>query len=312
VRAIALHTDVIATTSAIWQTNCVAVRSGEESFLIDSPILPAELDALPTLFEQVGFLPPRGLLATHGDWDHLLGRLAFPGLALGCAESTATRMRSAPGEAQRELRDFDEELSIDRPRPLALGAVQELPVPGRCGIGELELELHPAAGHTEDGMAIWIPWGRVLVVGDYLSAVELPSLAEHRGALAGVPPTAAASSPAGGAASPPAAGGAASSPAGGVALPPAAGGAASSPAGGALGAYRATLERLRPLAQSAAHVVPGHGPILDAARALDVLEEDLAYLLALQERGADAELPPGRRTRVQRARHAENVARAQP
>jgi hypothetical protein len=57
-------------------------------------------------------------------------------------------------------------------------------------------------------------------------------------------------------------------------------------------------------------VVPGHGPILDAARALDVLEEDLAYLLALQERGADAELPRGRRTRIQRARHAENVARA--
>jgi hypothetical protein len=50
--------------------------------------LPDELDGLPALLEQAGF-GFSGLLATHGDWDHLLGRLAFPGAALGCAETTA-------------------------------------------------------------------------------------------------------------------------------------------------------------------------------------------------------------------------------
>ena len=60
-----------------------------ETFLIDSPVLPDELDALPALLEQARFPAPSGLLATHGDWDHLLGRLAFPGVALGCAQSTA-------------------------------------------------------------------------------------------------------------------------------------------------------------------------------------------------------------------------------
>ena len=49
-------------------------------------------------------------------------------------------------------------------------------MPGHCGIGERELELHPADGHTEDGMAVWIPWTRVLVAGDYLSPVEIPML----------------------------------------------------------------------------------------------------------------------------------------
>ena len=72
--------------------------------MIDSPVLPDELDALPALLEQAGFPAPSGLLATHGDWDHLLGRLAFPGVALGCAESTAERLPRSPGEAQRELR----------------------------------------------------------------------------------------------------------------------------------------------------------------------------------------------------------------
>jgi glyoxylase-like metal-dependent hydrolase (beta-lactamase superfamily II) len=203
VRAVALHPDVLVATSAVLQVNCVIVRGpvagegetlgpsqptggsegpvvgprpGGETFVIDSPVLPDELDALGTLLEQSGFPPPSGLLATHGDWDHLLGRLAFPGVALGCAESTAERMRASPGAAQRELRAFDKDLLIERPRPLALGQVQALPVPGRCGIGDRELELHPAEGHTADGMAILIGWARVLVAGDYLSTVEPPTL----------------------------------------------------------------------------------------------------------------------------------------
>ncbi len=309
-RVLALHPDVLVATSAIWQTNCVVVRGamdahgggalegtasggagvedlgsegegrgreggggGYETFVVDSPILPGELDALPALLEQVGFPSPGGLLATHGDWDHLLGPLAFGGAALGCAQSTAERMRGTPGEAQRELRAFDEQYLIERPRPLTLGAVQELPVPGRCGLGGRELELHPAEGHTEDGMAVWVPWARVLLAGDYLSSAEIPT-------LGGAP------------------------------------GACSRPAsvrqahGSALEAYLATLERLRPLVAGAEHVVPGHGPVLDATGALAVLEEDLAYLAALGARGAEAELPRGRRSAFQRGLHRENAARA--
>jgi glyoxylase-like metal-dependent hydrolase (beta-lactamase superfamily II) len=213
-RAVSLHPDVIVVTSAVLHVNCVIVRgalgangardpadeqarrseqagdreqTGEteqasdreqtgETFVIDSPVLPDELDALPGLLEQVRFPAASGLLATHGDWDHLLGRLAFPGVALGCAESTAQRLRDSPGEAQRELRSFDEALLIQRRRPLALGSVQALPVPGRCDIADRELELHLGDGHTPDGMAVLIPWARVLVAGDYLSEVELPTM----------------------------------------------------------------------------------------------------------------------------------------
>ena len=57
--------------------------------------VPDELELLPALLEQSRFRFS-GLLATHGDWDHLLGRLAFPGAALGVAETTAARL-SAPG-----------------------------------------------------------------------------------------------------------------------------------------------------------------------------------------------------------------------
>lgn len=174
-RVVTLHPDVLVATSRVYQTTCTAIRSGEEGVVVDSPIFPDELEVLPAVLERAGF-PVSGLLATHGDWDHMLGRLAFPGAALGVAETTAAALTGAPGAVQRELRAFDEDHYVQRPVPLSLGQVQALPAPGHVGLGEHELELQPADGHTADGMALWAPWARVLVCGDYLSPVEIPTL----------------------------------------------------------------------------------------------------------------------------------------
>jgi glyoxylase-like metal-dependent hydrolase (beta-lactamase superfamily II) len=175
VRAVGLHADVIVATSRVYQTTCTLVRSAGEAFCIDSPVLPDELEILPAVADQAGFTVV-GLLATHADWDHLLGRYAFPEAPLGCSETTAARLVNEPGAAQRALRDFDESFYVQRPRPLSLPSAQQLPVPGKLEVGERDLELQPAEGHTEDGMAVWIPWARVLVCGDYLSPVEIPML----------------------------------------------------------------------------------------------------------------------------------------
>ena len=161
-------------TSSLWQTNAVAVRSGDEAMLIDSPVFPDELELLPEMLRQAGFAPV-GLLATHGDWDHLLGRLAFPEASLGVAESTAMRIRSEPGVAQKDLRDADRRHYVKRDKPLSLGSYQSLPVPGKLELGSGEIELYPAEGHTEDGMALFARWCGLLVVGDYLSDVEAPT-----------------------------------------------------------------------------------------------------------------------------------------
>ncbi len=175
-RVLAIHADVIVFISRVWQTTCTAVRAGEEGFVLDSPVYPDELEALPAVLEQAGF-PVSGLLVTHGDWDHLLGRLAFPDRSLGCAEATAARLAAEPGAAQRELRAFDEEHYVTGRAPLALAGIQGLPVPGRLELGaDRELELHPAGGHTDDGVAYWFGWLELLVCGDYLSPVEIPMI----------------------------------------------------------------------------------------------------------------------------------------
>ena len=179
-RALAVHRDVVVVTSRMWQTNATVLRSGEEALLVDAPYFPDELDALPALLEQAGFRVD-ALLATHADWDHLLGRLAYPGLALGVGEASAERLRGEPGVAQLRLREVDAEHYVERDRPLALGTWQSLPVPGYVGVGAEELELHPAEGHTADGTAVWAPWAGVLACGDYLSPVEIPMLSPGGG-----------------------------------------------------------------------------------------------------------------------------------
>ena len=176
-RAVALHEDVIAVTSRAYATGSVLVRSGGEAFLVDSPVFPDELEILPGIAAQSQFNVV-GVLATHADWDHLLGRYSFPEAPLGMAESSAARLINEPGAAQRKLREFDEELYVTRPAPLSLPGSQRLDTPGYIDIGEQTLEVHPADGHTVDGMAIWVPWARVLIAGDYLSPVEIPMISE--------------------------------------------------------------------------------------------------------------------------------------
>lgn len=266
-RALALATDVIVFVSDVWQTTSTAVRGGDEGFLIDSPVYPEELRALPDVLERAGF-PVSGLLATHGDWDHLLGRLAFSGASLGCAESTAARLAAEPGDAQRRLRAFDDEHYVDGRAPLALGSLQALPVPGRLELGPThppthpptrpghELELFAADGHTADGAAYWMPWLSVLICGDYLSGVEIPMLSP----------------------------------------------------GGSIDAYIATLERLAPLIESADWVIPGHGAPLDRGRALEIYSEDRTYLGQLADNPGQSAPPRSRAGNAQRRIHAANIA----
>jgi glyoxylase-like metal-dependent hydrolase (beta-lactamase superfamily II) len=189
-RVVSVHRDAIVVTSRIWQTNAVALRAGGEAMLVDSPYFPDELEALPGLLAGAGF-EPDALIATHADFDHVLGRLAFPGLALGLGEPSVERLHREPGAAQRELRDHDARFYVERTGPLALGQVQTLPVPGSVELGDEEIELHPADGHTADGMALFARWCGLLCPGDYLSNVEIPmvvSLSDYRATLARLAP----------------------------------------------------------------------------------------------------------------------------
>ncbi len=58
-------------------------------------------------------------------------------------------------------------------------------------------------------------------------------------------------------------------------------------------------------------IVPGHGSPHSRERALELLDEDVTYLDAL-EAGGDVKLPAGRETKAQRSIHAKNLGRVAP
>ena len=174
-KAVGLHPDVVVVTSRFWQTTCTLVRSGEEAFCIDSPVLPDELEILPSIAEQARF--------------RVVGLLRHP-RATWTTSSAATRSRtrrwasaSRPRSACRPSRGACSGAARLRRGVLhrARRAAVDAGAAGAAGAGPVRdrrrgARAAPAPGHTADGMAIWIPWARVLVCGDYLSPVEIPWL----------------------------------------------------------------------------------------------------------------------------------------
>ena len=158
----------------MWQTNAVALRAGERGDADRLALLPGRARGAARACwrgrasSRTRWWPPTPTTTTCSAGSRSRSWRS------GMGEPSVMRLHQEPGAAQRELRDKDAELYVERPRPLALGHVQALPVPGSIELGSEELELHPAEGHTPDGMAVMARWCGVLCVGDYLSNVEIP------------------------------------------------------------------------------------------------------------------------------------------
>jgi glyoxylase-like metal-dependent hydrolase (beta-lactamase superfamily II) len=142
--------------------------------VIDSPIFPEELESVPSLLLDSGFTTENvRLFSTHGDWDHLLGSIMFPKARTWCGESTIARLADAPDELETMMREFDEMFYVDRTKP-TLDKLDGMPVPGELAFGSEAITLIQSDGHTRDGTTVLLGKANVLVVGDYVSPVEIP------------------------------------------------------------------------------------------------------------------------------------------
>ncbi|HEV2811708.1 MAG TPA: MBL fold metallo-hydrolase [Solirubrobacteraceae bacterium] len=156
-----LDGDALVLTSALWQTNAIAVRAGDALVLVDSVVLPDEVRALPR---------PDALLATHAHFDHLLGTAAFPELPLHAGPDTVALLREDPDAPARELAERDAELYLERAAPLRLDRLADA--------GDLAFERVDAPGHAADGSAFLEPERGLLLPGDYLIEVEIPLISQ--------------------------------------------------------------------------------------------------------------------------------------
>lgn len=163
--------------SGAWQTTHT-VGGPHGALVIDGPVRPAEIAALAARARA------DMLIATHGDWDHLLAPLAFPWARRLTGRATIRRIQQDAGTIAGELAAWDALQRVPARGLPDWAAAEALDAPGEFASAAGPMVLAPTPGHTADGIAVLLLDQEVLVAGDYLSPCEIPSLNSDAGRAA--------------------------------------------------------------------------------------------------------------------------------
>jgi glyoxylase-like metal-dependent hydrolase (beta-lactamase superfamily II) len=168
----------------LWKTTSLLVFAHGESLAVDPAISADEVAGIGRRGLELG-APVRHVLITHGDWDHVCGIGGFPDAEVAMGEETAEKVAS--GKAEESVRRAAEHYG------LVTAGSPRVDHAFRRGLaialGPFVIETFPLVGHTQDGSGFRLRDQGLLIVGDYLSAVEFPfatSPFAYRFALAGL------------------------------------------------------------------------------------------------------------------------------
>jgi glyoxylase-like metal-dependent hydrolase (beta-lactamase superfamily II) len=169
-RAIPLTGTATWWPSTLYQTTTLELRRAGERLLVDPGISPWEIE------EVVGAstMPVTQVLVTHSDWDHVMALGLLPDAQVTASRASTERIRSgvARAEIERETAEFlIPHRSIER-----LHVEQVVDPPAEVRMGPWLGVCRHAPGHTDDGLVVSLPDEHLLVVGDYLSALEIPGV----------------------------------------------------------------------------------------------------------------------------------------
>lgn len=169
---------LVVRPSRFLRYNAGAFVSGGEACLVDPGIAPDEIDALAEGLEGAAV---RWIVLTHADWDHVLGPERLPPAPVVAHERYAASLD--PVGIRAALAQLEEHAGITRERPF------EPPVPEltfatatTLSVGELELRLEHAPGHTADMLTVYEPETATLWAADCLSDAEIPLVVHDLGA----------------------------------------------------------------------------------------------------------------------------------
>jgi glyoxylase-like metal-dependent hydrolase (beta-lactamase superfamily II) len=168
----------------LWETASLLVFGEAESLVVDPAITADEVAGIGRRAEELG-APVRQVLITHGDWDHVCGIGGFPDAVVAMGEETAEKVTT--GAAEKSVQRAVEALGFV---PAGSPRVDRTFARGSAvALGPFVVETFPLVGHTPDGSGFRLREVGLLLVGDYLSAVEFPfatSPAAYRLTLAGL------------------------------------------------------------------------------------------------------------------------------
>jgi glyoxylase-like metal-dependent hydrolase (beta-lactamase superfamily II) len=157
--------------------NAGAFVSLGEACLVDPGILRDETEEL---VRELGGAELRYIVLTHADWDHVLGPEHLPATAI--VANAAYTQDLDPDGIRIVLGKLEEHAGVTREHPF------EPPIPTvtfeesmPLTVGDLELRLEHAPGHTASMLTVYEPQEAKLWAADVLSDVEIPMIIDDLG-----------------------------------------------------------------------------------------------------------------------------------
>lgn len=174
---ISYQNDVVTVfESELMATTCTLVEQADHLLLVDPNWLPSEVEFIAKEVERKRGDRDLYLLFTHSDYDHIIGYERFRDHAK-LIVSEAFMKNSQKEEQLQEIRKFYDQYYLKPPWPITYPGSATLQISQTTEehqIGQTRYRFIQAAGHNPDGIITYLPDSGILIVGDYLSAVEFP------------------------------------------------------------------------------------------------------------------------------------------
>jgi hydroxyacylglutathione hydrolase len=167
-RSIPVTENAVWWPSTLFQTTTLELRRNGERLLVDPGISLWETEEV----VAGGPGPVTEVLLTHADWDHVMGVGVLPEARVTASRGALERIES--GQARASIVKEAAEFYIDHAGLDHLRVDQVVDAPAEVMLGQWHALCRPGKGHTDDGIVTSFPEERLLVVGDYLSAIEIP------------------------------------------------------------------------------------------------------------------------------------------
>jgi hydroxyacylglutathione hydrolase len=156
--------------STLYQTTTLELRRAGERLLVDPGISTWEIEEV----VAASTMPVTQVLVTHADWDHVMGLGVLADTQVTASSASAERIRS--GVARKEIERETAEFLIPYRSLERLHVEQQVDPPAEVRMGSWLGVCRAAPGHTDDGLIVSLPDEHLLVVGDYLSGLEIPGV----------------------------------------------------------------------------------------------------------------------------------------
>lgn len=161
--------------SGIWQLSSIIISDAGECLLVDPGYFPRELEDIKTRALSLG--TPKSVIFTHGHWDHVVGWSSFPESVVYGSVGLRNAVLNGTTESKNNLRsitEFDQRWYVERPLNISWPTIHGLKEGDEIFVGNVRLRILETPGHSSDGLALHLEDEGILIVGDYLSPLEIP------------------------------------------------------------------------------------------------------------------------------------------